>query len=62
MVERSSGVPFKVEADFNPAGDQPQAIRALVAGLEDGIESQVLLGASVDDFVRTDIDWYSGDI
>ena len=38
--------PFKVYAPFKPTGDQPQAIENLVEGLRDGLESQVLLGAT----------------
>ncbi len=44
MVERSDGVPFKVVADFSPAGDQPQAIAALANGIERGDRFQTLLG------------------
>ena len=44
MVERSSGVPFKVVADFKPAGDQPQAIRKLSEGIVEGKRFQTLLG------------------
>ena len=44
MVERSSGVPFKVEADFDPAGDQPQAIQKLSEGIIEGKRFQTLLG------------------
>lgn len=35
---------FKLVSDFTPSGDQPQAIEKLVKGLEEGIESQTLLG------------------
>lgn len=35
---------FKLRSDFLPCGDQPQAIEKLVAGLEAGRKSQVLLG------------------
>ena len=38
--------PFKIEAEFEPAGDQPEAIRDLVAGLEDGLAHQTLLGVT----------------
>ena len=31
---------------FNPAGDQPQAIRQLVEGLNDGLRNQTLLGVT----------------
>lgn len=35
---------FKLKTDFLPCGDQPQAIDKLVAGLNSGQKSQVLLG------------------
>ena len=34
---------FQLESPFTPKGDQPEAIRQLVAGVEDGTEHQVLL-------------------
>lgn len=37
---------FKLVTDFSPAGDQPQAIKALVKGIEEGEHSQVLLGVT----------------
>lgn len=37
---------FKLISDFTPAGDQPQAIDALVHGLEEGVRDQVLLGVT----------------
>ncbi|MFG0335700.1 MAG: DEAD/DEAH box helicase family protein, partial [Maioricimonas sp. JB049] len=37
---------FELVSDFNPAGDQPTAIDALVRGIEEGKRSQVLLGAT----------------
>ena len=37
-------MPFKLQSDYEPKGDQPQAIDALVRGLEDGAKDQVLLG------------------
>lgn len=37
---------FKLESKFKPAGDQPDAIKALVAGLKNGEKNQVLLGAT----------------
>jgi len=37
---------FKLEADFAAAGDQPQAIEALVEGLEDGEAGMTLLGVT----------------
>jgi excinuclease ABC subunit B len=38
--------PFKVVSPFAPSGDQPAAIRSLVAGLERGERDQVLLGVT----------------
>jgi len=35
---------FKLQSDYQPKGDQPQAIEALVRGLNDGAKDQVLLG------------------
>ncbi len=37
---------FELESAFEPAGDQPQAIDALVAGIERGDAAQVLLGVT----------------
>ena len=36
--------PFKVVSNFQPAGDQPNAITALVDGIEEGLSHQTLLG------------------
>ena len=38
--------PFKVMSDFQPAGDQPEAIAEIVNRLEKGEEDIVLLGAT----------------
>ena len=38
--------PFQVVAPFEPMGDQPQAIEELAAGVENGQQAQVLLGAT----------------
>ena len=43
MVENG---PFQVVSSFAPAGDQPQAIEALVEGLQAGMRAQTLLGAT----------------
>ncbi len=40
------GVKFKLVSEFQPAGDQPQAIAALVAGINQGEHDQVLLGVT----------------
>ncbi|HET9724508.1 MAG TPA: excinuclease ABC subunit UvrB [Actinomycetota bacterium] len=37
---------FRLSAPFQPTGDQPKAIERLVDGLERGLKSQVLLGAT----------------
>lgn len=37
---------FKLRSDFKPQGDQPQAIRKLVAGLKSGFRFQTLLGVT----------------
>ena len=38
--------PFKVESTFQPAGDQPEAIRQLVEGARAGLAAQTLLGVT----------------
>jgi excinuclease ABC subunit B len=38
--------PFRVNAPYQPTGDQPQAIQELVAGLNQGLKHQTLLGAT----------------
>ncbi len=38
--------PFKVMSEFQPTGDQPQAIAALVDGVRRGLRHQVLLGVT----------------
>lgn len=37
---------FKIASDFEPAGDQPQAIKELTEGLQKGERDQVLLGVT----------------
>lgn len=37
---------FKIQAKHQPAGDQPQAIKQLTAGLERGLKKQTLLGVT----------------
>ena len=37
---------FKLTSDYQPTGDQPQAIKQLVAGLQEGDAAQVLLGVT----------------
>jgi excinuclease ABC subunit B len=38
--------PFEVHSKFEPAGDQPEAIRQLVEGVQAGLASQILLGVT----------------
>ncbi len=38
--------PFRLNAPFKPAGDQPAAISALVEGIRNGLAHQVLLGVT----------------
>lgn len=38
--------PFTISSDFEPAGDQPQAIAKLTEGLKQGLTDQVLLGVT----------------
>src|SRR4030066_1873852 len=37
---------FKLQAPFQPMGDQPEAIRGLIDGIRSGKDHQVLLGAT----------------
>ena len=38
--------PFELESQYTPAGDQPQAIKTLVQGLQRGTPQQVLMGVT----------------
>jgi excinuclease ABC subunit B len=44
--QRFPGSPFELFMPYPPAGDQPEAIRQLVEGLEDGEAFQTLLGVT----------------
>ena len=37
---------FRIRSNFDPAGDQPEAIRQLVEGIESGLAHQTLLGVT----------------
>ncbi|MFX0042594.1 MAG: DEAD/DEAH box helicase family protein, partial [Candidatus Hodarchaeota archaeon] len=37
---------FKLESEFKPAGDQPEAIKALAINISNGKRYQTLLGAT----------------
>ena len=39
-------MPFQLISEFQPTGDQPQAIRQLVEGLTNGVPAQTLLGVT----------------
>jgi excinuclease ABC subunit B len=38
--------PFRIQSDFTPSGDQPQAIAKLCAGLKEGLTDLTLLGVT----------------
>ncbi len=49
VAERPSGDigrPFQISSEFQPAGDQPQAIAQLTEGVDRGDREQVLLGVT----------------
>jgi len=43
---RDEGALFELVSDFEPQGDQPQAIEALCDGIERGLQAQTLLGVT----------------
>ncbi len=43
---QDAGVPFRIASDFEPAGDQPQAIAELLDGIRADERDQVLLGVT----------------
>lgn len=44
--ELEAGIKFKLVSEFEPAGDQPEAIKSLVNGIKKNEKSQVLLGVT----------------
>jgi len=46
LAQPTGGVPFKLVSDYQPAGDQPQAIADLIAGVNQQERDQVLLGVT----------------
>jgi excinuclease ABC subunit B len=38
--------PFRIQSKFEPAGDQPNAIKSLISGIKSGLLSQTLLGVT----------------
>ncbi len=45
-AKSQGGIPFRLVSDYEPAGDQPTAIRDLVAGINEREHDQVLLGVT----------------
>ncbi len=45
-AKTEGGIQIRMASDYQPAGDQPTAIRDLVEGLDNGDRSQVLLGVT----------------
>ena len=45
-AKTEGGIKFKIESEFEPAGDQPNAIKSLVSGINNGLADQVLLGVT----------------
>ncbi|MDY1544287.1 excinuclease ABC subunit UvrB [Lactiplantibacillus pentosus] len=46
MIDRVNNNHFDLVSDYQPTGDQPQAIKQLTAGIESGEKEQILLGAT----------------
>ena len=46
MIATFPNSPFKLHQSFEPAGDQPVAIKQLVEGINDGLAFQTLLGVT----------------
>ena len=46
LPRQQDAAPFRLQSDYAPAGDQPEAIRQLVEGIQDGLKHQTLLGVT----------------
>ncbi|ANK63308.1 excinuclease ABC subunit B [Loigolactobacillus backii] len=46
MIQREEHRDFDLVSPYQPAGDQPQAIKQLTEGIENGEKAQILLGAT----------------
>ncbi len=46
MIEKDTSRKFALISKYEPSGDQPTAIEALVEGIENGEKAQILLGAT----------------
>ena len=42
----SNAIPFRLEADYKPSGDQEKAIEEIISQLENGQERCILLGVT----------------
>ena len=49
---------FELQADYQPAGDQPEAIEHLTEGLTSGLSHQTLLGVTGSGKTHTDSQSY----
>ena len=45
-MRKEEQMDFKLVSDYKPTGDQPEAIEALVKGLQSGMKEQTLLGVT----------------
>jgi len=45
-VKLEGGKRFKIKSDFQPSGDQPEAIKKILKNLEENKQEQVLLGVT----------------
>ena len=46
MIYRQADRKFDLVSDYQPTGDQPEAINQLTKGIENGDKAQILLGAT----------------
>lgn len=46
MIERETSNTFELVSQYEPGGDQPEAIQQLVTGVNEGAKEQILLGAT----------------
>ena len=46
MIVTFPNSPYKLHQSFEPAGDQPEAIKSLIEGIHDGLAFQTLLGVT----------------
>ena len=45
-MEDNATIPFSLQTDYTPMGDQPEAIAALAENILSGVPAQVLLGVT----------------